>query len=63
MTRPMTIGITGSSGFLGSSLIPFLTTGGHRVVRLVRHPVQSRKRQINSVESFIDLRGSILFKL
>jgi uncharacterized protein len=35
----MTIGITGSSGFLGSSLIPFLTTGGHRVVRLVRHPV------------------------
>ena len=39
MTRLMTIGITGSSGFLGSSLIPFLTTGGHRVVRLVRHPV------------------------
>jgi uncharacterized protein len=37
--RPMTIGITGSSGFLGSSLIPFLTTGGHRVVRFLRHPV------------------------
>jgi uncharacterized protein (TIGR01777 family) len=35
----MTIGITGSSGFLGSSLIPFLTTGGHRVVRFLRHPV------------------------
>jgi uncharacterized protein (TIGR01777 family) len=37
--RHMTIGITGSSGFLGSSLIPFLTTGGHRVVRFLRHPV------------------------
>jgi uncharacterized protein (TIGR01777 family) len=33
---PMTIGITGSSGFLGSSLIPFLTTGGHRVIRFIR---------------------------
>jgi uncharacterized protein len=37
--RPMTIGITGSSGFIGSSLIPFITTGGHRVIRLIRHPV------------------------
>jgi len=37
--RPMTIGITGSSGFVGSSLIPFLTTGGHRVIRFLRHPV------------------------
>ena len=36
--RPMTIGITGSSGFLGSSLIPLLTTGGHRIIRLIRHP-------------------------
>ncbi len=26
--RPMTIGITGSSGFIGSSLIPFITTRG-----------------------------------
>jgi nucleoside-diphosphate-sugar epimerase len=34
----MTIAITGSSGFIGSSLIPFLTTGGHRVVRLIRSP-------------------------
>jgi uncharacterized protein (TIGR01777 family) len=35
----MTIGITGSSGFIGSSLIPFITTGGHRVIRFIRHPV------------------------
>jgi uncharacterized protein len=33
---PMTIAITGSSGFIDSSLIPFLTTGGHRVIRLIR---------------------------
>ena len=37
--RAMTIGITGSSGFIGSSLIPFITTGGHRVIRFIRHPV------------------------
>ena len=35
--RPMTIGITSSGGFLGSSLILFLTTGGHRVIRFIRH--------------------------
>jgi uncharacterized protein (TIGR01777 family) len=36
--KPMTVGITGSSGFIGSSLIPFLTTGGHRVIRFIRQP-------------------------
>ncbi|HET7345498.1 MAG TPA: DUF1731 domain-containing protein, partial [Nitrososphaeraceae archaeon] len=34
--KPLTIAITGSSGFIGSSLIPFLTTGGHKVIRLLR---------------------------
>ena len=34
--RPrLTIAITGSRGLVGSQLVPFLTTGGHRVVRLV----------------------------
>jgi uncharacterized protein len=46
--RPMTIGITGSSGFLGSSLIPFLTTGGHRVVRLIRHPASHNNNNNNN---------------
>ena len=31
-----TIVLTGSSGLIGRSLIPFLTTGGHQVRRLVR---------------------------
>jgi uncharacterized protein len=35
---PMTIAITGSSGLVGSALTAFLSTGGHRVIRLVRHP-------------------------
>jgi uncharacterized protein (TIGR01777 family) len=30
------VGITGGSGFIGSLLIPVLTTGGHRVSRFVR---------------------------
>jgi uncharacterized protein len=30
------VAVTGSRGLLGSALVPFLTTGGHRVLRLVR---------------------------
>ena len=34
--RPrLTVAVTGSRGLIGSELVPFLTTGGHRVVRLV----------------------------
>jgi len=32
----MQIAVSGSSGLVGSALLPFLTTGGHRVTRLVR---------------------------
>ncbi|WP_203336755.1 TIGR01777 family oxidoreductase [Nocardioides limicola] len=32
----LTVAITGASGLIGSALAPFLTTGGHRVIRLVR---------------------------
>ena len=30
------VAVTGASGLLGSALVPFLTTGGHRVSRMVR---------------------------
>lgn len=37
--RPrLRIGITGASGMIGRALSAFLTTGGHKVVRLVRQP-------------------------
>ncbi len=34
--RHMKILVSGSTGLVGSALVPFLTTGGHDVVRLVR---------------------------
>lgn len=33
---PLTVAVTGSSGLVGSALTAFLSTGGHRVIRLVR---------------------------
>ncbi|MGH8995455.1 MAG: TIGR01777 family oxidoreductase [Acidimicrobiales bacterium] len=33
---PLTIALTGASGLVGSALSAFLSTGGHRVIRLVR---------------------------
>ena len=32
----MHVAVTGSRGLVGSALVPFLTTGDHRVTRLVR---------------------------
>lgn len=34
--QPRTVAMTGSRGFVGSALSAFLSTGGHRVIRLVR---------------------------
>jgi len=36
--RPLAIALTGSGGLVGSALAALLTTGGHRVIRLVRRP-------------------------
>ncbi|HLH59187.1 MAG TPA: TIGR01777 family oxidoreductase [Streptosporangiaceae bacterium] len=35
---PLTVAITGASGLIGTALTALLSTGGHRVIRLVRHP-------------------------
>jgi len=40
--RAMKVAITGASGFVGSALVPFLTTGGHEVVRLVRRAPKAK---------------------
>ena len=34
--RAASVMVSGASGLIGRALVPFLTTGGHRVVRLVR---------------------------
>ena len=45
---PATVAVTGSSGLVGSQLTAFLSTGGHRVFRLVRHAAtKSDERQWN----------------
>jgi hypothetical protein len=38
----MKVAITGASGFVGAALVPFLTTGGHEVVRLVRRAPKAK---------------------
>ena len=44
--QPLTVALTGASGLIGSSLAALLTTGGHRVIRLVRRaPQQADERE------------------
>ena len=38
---PLTVAVTGSSGLIGTALTALLTTGGHRVIRLVRRDAAS----------------------
>lgn len=38
----MTIAVTGSTGLIGTALCALLSTGGHRVIRLVRTPTQNQ---------------------
>jgi uncharacterized protein (TIGR01777 family) len=38
----MKVAITGASGLVGAALVPFLTTGGHEVVRLVRRAPRAK---------------------
>ena len=46
--QPMVVAITGASGLVGSALAAFLSTGGHRVIRLVRRaPRNELERQWN----------------
>lgn len=49
-----TILISGSSGFIGSTLAAFLSTAGHKVLKLVRHP------PLNESERSWDPTGGVL---
>ncbi len=55
----LTVAITGSSGLIGDNLANFLTTGGHKVIRLVRdrNAVGEGKIYWNPKKGEIDLEG------
>lgn len=68
---PMTIAVTGASGLIGTQLCAFLTTGGHTVVRLVRHEPGAGERRwdpdapardlLEGVDAVVHLAGASIF--
>ena len=67
--RPLTIALTGSSGLIGSALCAYLSTGGHRVTRLVRRaprepserswdPERPSARSFEGVDAVVHLAGA-----
>jgi len=58
--REATVAVTGSSGLVGSALTAFLSTGGHRVIRLVRHAAaDANERQWNPADPDPDLLAGV----
>lgn len=58
--RPLVVAMTGASGLVGSALSAFLTTGGHRVIRLVRHdPVGEDERRWDPHAPAADLLAGV----
>jgi uncharacterized protein (TIGR01777 family) len=57
---PLTVAVTGSSGLIGSALTALLTTGGHRVIRLVRRAAQGEdERQWDPNSPHTDLLDGV----
>ncbi|MDG4666479.1 TIGR01777 family oxidoreductase [Mycobacterium sp. 236(2023)] len=58
--EPMVVALTGSSGLVGSALRAFLTSGGHRVIRLVRGAATGDdERQWNPPDPAADLLSGV----
>lgn len=56
--RPLRVAVTGASGLVGRALVPFLTAGGHEVVRLVRRPPRVGAPEVRwDPEGFVDTEG------
>lgn len=58
-TRPLTVAVTGSTGLIGSALTALLSTGGHRVIRLVRGRPQDGERQWQPDQPAADLLDGV----
>jgi uncharacterized protein (TIGR01777 family) len=43
---PLKVAVTGATGLVGSALVPFLTTGGHQVRRLVRGRAEASRGEV-----------------
>jgi len=67
--RLLTVAVTGSSGLIGSALCAYLSTGGHRVIRLVRraprHPLERAwdpgrpdPKALEGVDAVVHLAGA-----
>ncbi len=57
---PLVVAITGSSGLVGTALSAFLSTGGHRVIRLVRgDPAGPDERRWNPGQPAADLLDGV----
>ncbi|WP_439380988.1 TIGR01777 family oxidoreductase [Amycolatopsis lexingtonensis] len=67
--EPLTIAVTGASGLVGTALTALLTTGGHRVIRLVRRtartpdertwrPEEPAEDLLDGVDAVVHLAGA-----
>jgi uncharacterized protein len=54
----MKIGITGSSGLIGTALIPFLEHSGHQIVKIKR---EFNDDELESLDALINLAGAPIF--
>ncbi|GAB3686828.1 TIGR01777 family oxidoreductase [Saccharopolyspora tripterygii] len=70
--RALTVAVTGSSGLVGNAVTALLSTGGHRVIRLVRRAARDRDERrwdpldpavdlLRDVDAVIHLAGEPLF--
>ncbi|WP_409428446.1 TIGR01777 family oxidoreductase [Mycobacterium sp. SMC-11] len=58
--QPLTVAVSGASGLVGSALTAFLSTGGHRVIRLVRRTAANPgERQWNPDDPDRDLLAGV----
>jgi uncharacterized protein (TIGR01777 family) len=55
----LSVAVTGSSGLVGTALTALLSTGGHRVVRLVRGPVAGSDRRWRPDDPAADLLDGV----